>query len=206
MSNVGNHTISIFEDDLETIKEFIKISFNTIFYHRWLNNTNYIEEESNIKNISYMKINEKSLEDKINDILKQIENKSKSNNKFQITINFYTKKSYTFYFYENLEGLWETWSFLIKISDDSSNDKEKKIRKYISNILKELNKEPNFMPDINLDLNEIENNNNNNSNKTDELNFPYEIIIDNEFSEQTILSLFNNINNLNPRDSFNRIL
>ena len=63
------------------------------------------------------------------------------------------------------------------------------------------------MPDINLDLNEIEKNNNNNSNKTDELNFPYEIIINNNFSEQTILSLFNNINNnLNTRDSFNRIL
>ena len=58
MSNYGKHMIR-FKDDLSTIKEFLKIAINTIIYHRWLNNTNYTEELSNISNLSYMRIKDK---------------------------------------------------------------------------------------------------------------------------------------------------
>ena len=78
MSNFGNHTITIFEDDLYTVKEYLKIALNTVFYHRWLKNNDYTEEESSINNIYYLKINKKSLQEEIKELLKKIENLSKS--------------------------------------------------------------------------------------------------------------------------------
>ena len=35
MANIGNYDIPLFEDDVESIKEFFKIAVNTIIYHRW---------------------------------------------------------------------------------------------------------------------------------------------------------------------------
>ena len=37
MSNYDNHIVGIFQDDIETVKEFLKIAINTIFFHRWIN-------------------------------------------------------------------------------------------------------------------------------------------------------------------------
>ena len=37
MSNIDNHIVGIFQDDLETVKEFLKIAINTIIFNRWLN-------------------------------------------------------------------------------------------------------------------------------------------------------------------------
>ena len=78
MSNFRIHTITIFEDDLYTVKEYLKIALNTVFYHRWLKNNDYTEEESSINNIYYLKINKKSLQEEIKELLKKIENLSKS--------------------------------------------------------------------------------------------------------------------------------
>ena len=189
MSNFGNHTITIFEDDLYTVKEYLKIALNTVFYHRWLKNNDYTEEESSINNIYYLKINKKSLQEEIKALLKKIENLSKSSNKFQITLNFYTEKVKKYYIYENLEGLWETWNFLVIISDKNSKDKETKIRRFISYILKELNDEKDFMPNIDVNLEQFTSNN---SDSHDKSNFPFEINVNTDFEQTSILSIINN--------------
>ena len=184
MSNFGNHTITIFEDDLYTVKEYLKIALNTVFYHRWLKNNDYTEEESSINNIYYLKINKKSLQEEIKELLKKIENLSKSNNKFQITLNFYTEKVKKYYIYENLEGLWETWNFLVIISDKNSKDKETKIRRFISYILKELNDEKDFMPDIDVNLEQFTSSN---SDSKNQFKFPFEIKVNTDFEQTSIL-------------------
>ena len=127
------------------------------------------------------------MQEEIKELFKKLENLSKSNNKFQITLNFYTKKISKFFLYESLEGLWETWNFLVTISDKSSKDKEAKIRRFISDILKELNDEKDFMPDIDIDLNQF-----NNSNINNETKFPFEIKLNTDFEEASIISILNN--------------
>ena len=201
MANFGNHTIPIFQDDILTVKEYLTIAINVIFYHRWLNNNNYIEEQSNInKNISYIKIKDDSLDKEINNLLSQIDNYFPNQNKFQITLNFYSRLVPQLYFFTKLEGLWEKWNFLIKISDNNSTDKESKIRKFISTIIKELNSGKDFMPDI--ELNDFENMNNIN-NKGKNSNFPFEIKISNEFDQQSMLSIFKN---MDIKNSFNKMI
>lgn len=181
--------ITIFEDDLYTVKEYLKIALNTVFYHRWLKNNDYTEEESSINNIYYLKINKNSLQEEIKELLKKVENLSKTNNKFQITLNFYTEKVKRYYIYENLEGLWERWNFLVIISDKNSKDKETKIRRFISYILKELNDEKDFMPDIDVNLEQFTSNK---SDSHDKSNFPFEIKVNTDFEQTSILSIINN--------------
>ena len=201
MANFGNHIIPIFQDDILTVKEYLTIAINVIFYHRWLNNNNYIEEQSNInKNISYIKIKDDSLDKEINNLLNQIDNYFPNKNKFQITLNFYSRLVPQLLFFNKLEGLWEKWNFLIKISDNNSTDKESKIRKFISTIIKELNSGKDFMPDI--ELNDFENMNNIN-NKGKNSNFPFEIKISNEFDQQSMLSIFKN---MDIKNSFNKMI
>ena len=189
MSNFRIHTITIFEDDLYTVKEYLKIALNIVFYHRWLINNDYTEEKSNINNIYYLKINKKSLEKEIEELLNKVENLSKSNNKFQITLNFYTEKVKRYFLYETLEGLWETWNFLVIISDKNSKDKETIIRRFISYILKELNDEKDFMPDIDVNLEQFTSNNSDSNNK---FKFPFEIKVNTDFEQTSILSIINN--------------
>ena len=198
MSNFGNHIMPIFEDDLETIKEYIKIALNIIFFHRWLNNNNYTEENSIINNISYMKINDNTLEKKIDETLSQITSFSSKNQKLQITLSLYTSETTHFFLYKTKDGLWEKWIFLITISNNSSVEKEKKIRKYLSNIIKELNSEKDFMPD--LELNDFEDANVINTNNKNLFLFPYDISISQEFEQENILSV---LKNMNIKDSFN---
>ena len=200
MSNIGMHTMGIFEDDLLTVKECLKIALYTIFYHRWLNNNNYTDEESNITNISYKKINNDLLEKEINDLFQKIDNYSKSNQKLQITLSFYTTNR-SFFFYSKNEGLWEKWNFLIIISNKEPSDRESKVRDYLFKIIKELNTEKDFMPDLELD--NFENINDNNINNNNDFNFPFEIIVNPEFDQESILSI---LKNLNVKESFDNLL
>ena len=91
MSNFDNHIVGIFQDDLETVKEFLKIAINTIIFNRWLTNKNYVCEKSAIKDISYMKIEDASVEKDIENILYNLSYYSTSCQKFQINLEFYTK-------------------------------------------------------------------------------------------------------------------
>ena len=177
-----------FKDDLSTIKEFLKIAINTIIYHRWLNNTNYTEEISNISNLSYMRIKDKSIEQDITNLLNDI-SKNIQNRPFQVTLNFYTEKISYFFFTKN-EGLWETWIFQIEININNSEDKEIKVRNHICDILKELN-DKDFMP--NIDLNGFDNiDTNNNNDLNNDKNFPYEIKT--EFGQESFISILKNFN------------
>ena len=94
-----------------------------------------------------------------------------------------------YFIYENLEGLWETWNFLVIISDKNSKDKETKIRRFISYILKELNDEKDFMPDIDVNLEQFTSNNSDSNNK---FKFPFEIKVNTDFEQTSILSIINN--------------
>ena len=199
MANFGSHTIPIFQDDISTVKEYLRIAINVVFYHRWFNNNNNYEEESNIsKNISYMKIKDESLEKEIESLLKQIDGYISYQNKFQITLNFYTKLITQLYFFQRPEGLWERWNFLVTVSDsNNTQDKESKIRKFISAIIKELNIGKDFMPDIKLnDFDKCDNNNDKNA------NFPYEIKLSPEFDQQSMLTIFKN---MDIKNSFNKM-
>ena len=61
MTNYGNYEIPVFvniiiikEDDINTLKEFLRISLHTIFFHRWLGENNFEDVESQFSNISYV--------------------------------------------------------------------------------------------------------------------------------------------------------
>ena len=183
MANYGKHIIPLFEDDVLTIKEYLKIVLNIIFYHRWLGSNNYIQTKSNINNISYMKISDETLENEIEKNLSLIEKYSFNSSKLQVTLNFYSSKTYQYFFMQKLIGLWEKWDFLILVSKQGSNnnEKEKKIRKFIFTILKELNNEKDFMPDLNFDV------------QLNEQTFPYEIKIETDIDNENIISLFKNM-------------
>jgi len=197
MSNIGNHSLPIFEDNLPTIKEYLKIALNTVFFHRWLNNNNYIEEKSIINNISYIKINDESLQKEINNKLSQIDNYSNNSINLQITLSFFTKINTQFYLFSKNDGLWEKWNFLISISNDNTPDKEGKIRTYITKLLEELNRGNDFMPDLELDDFGKEDSIKDNKN---EFYFPYEIKILKEYEQDSFLKILQNIN---FKDTFN---
>ena len=214
MATYGNHTLPIFKDDIFTIKEYLKIAINIIFYHRWLNNNNVIEEKS-INDISYLKIDNDTLEKEINNLLSQLDkycqkdydynsdNQYPNQYNLQIILNFYTKKVTQLLFWSKPEGLWEKWNFLVTVTDTSSEkeDKEAKIRKFVSIIIKELNSGKDFMPDIY--LNEFENINEKNSDSNNDSNFPFEITITQEFEQSNMISIFQN---MNIKGSFNKII
>ena len=187
MSNFDSHIVGIFQDDLETVKEFLKIAINTIIFNRWLNNTNYICEKSIIKDISYMKIEDASLEKDIDNILNDISYYSKNHQKFQINLEFYTRnKGFFLGFFQKRES-WEKWNILVQISDEGSHNKEKNMREFLAKILKELNTDKDFMPDIKLEnFKDIEENKND---KNKDFNFPYELNIKPCFSTEAFKNL-----------------
>ena len=191
MSNFDNHIIGIFQDDLETVKEFLKIAINTIIFNRWLTNTNYVCEKSVIKDISYMKINDPSVEKDIENILYNLSYYSTNCQKFQINLEFYTKNKGLFLGFFQKKESWEKWNILVIVSDKSTENKEKNMRKFLSLILKQLNTDKDFMPDV--DLEEFENMSDNN-NKIDKScnNFPYELNINKEFEQNSIINIFKN--------------
>ena len=199
MSNIGNHIIQIFKDDKSTVKEYLKIAINMIIFHRWLNNNSYVDIKSDINNISYIKIDNDSIDNDINSILSQIDNYSSNQSNFQITLKFFSKIEKKFYIFSKPEGLWEEWNLLVTICDNKTSDKENKIRKYIAYILKEINSEKDFMPDIK--LNDFENVNDKTNKNT--FNFPYQIELKPEFEQQSIIYIFKNIN---IKDSFDKMI
>ena len=199
MSNFGNHIIQIFKDDKPTVKEYLKIAINMIIFHRWLNNNSYVDIKSDINNISYIKIDNDSIDNDINSILSQIDNYSSNQSNFQITLKFFSKIEKKFYIFSKPEGLWEEWNLLVTICDNKTSDKENKIRKYIAYILKEINSEKDFMPDIK--LNDFENVNDKTNKNT--FNFPYQIELKPEFEQQSIIYIFKNIN---IKDSFDKMI
>ena len=191
MSNIDNHIIGIFQDDLETVKEFLKIAINTIIFNRWLNNTNYICEKSIIKDISYMKIEDASVEKDVDNILNDISYYSKNHQKFQINLEFYTRnKGFFLGFFQKKES-WEKWNILVIVSDKSSENKEKKMRTFISMIIKKLNTDKDFMPEV--DLEEFGNIGNNEiQNDKNCTNFPYELSLNKEFEQNSIINIVKN--------------
>ena len=151
MANIGNYDIPLFEDDVESIKEFFKIAVNTIIYHRWLGDNNFEDTESSFPNITYIKLKNTKLQETVDKYTNALENALLGNNKVKVTIKFYQGYSSGF-FNQSLVGLWEVWNFLfdVKINDENSveNEKENKIRKYIFCILERLNDKYDFMPDF----------------------------------------------------------
>ena len=197
MSNFDNHIIGFFQDDLETVKEFLKIAINTIFFNRWITNNNYICETSEIKDISYMKIEDNSLQTEIGNILYKITNYSKNNQKFQINIEFYSHNQGGLFGFFQKKEVWEKWHILVIVSDKSVKDKETYMRKFITKILNEINIGKDFMPDIK--LKEFENiiDGNNKKDNPDNFNFPYTIDIIKEFEQDSVIKIFKD----NPFDN-----
>ena len=62
MANFGNYDIPLFEDDIQTIKEFFRIALNTIVFHRWLGESKFEDTESIFSNITYVKIKNEYIE------------------------------------------------------------------------------------------------------------------------------------------------
>ena len=198
MSHYDSHIIGIFQDDSETVKEFLKIAINTIFFNRLLNNNKYICESSAIKNISYMKIEDDSLQKDIGNKLNEISSLSKHYQKFQINLDFYTPyQGGIFGFFKKKGNIWEQWSILVIITEKGSKDKESNMRKIISNILNEVNTNKDFMPDIKLKSFENLSNMDNKEENNDNCNIPYEITIKTEFEQNSMIKLFreNKFNN-----------
>ena len=191
MSNFDSHIVGIFQDDLETVKEFVKIAINTIIFNRWLTNANYVCEKSDIKDISYMKIDDPSVEKDIENILYNLSYYSKTCQKFQIDLDFYTKNKGLFLGFFQKKETWEKWNILVTVSDKSSENKEEKVRKSLSRLIRELNSDRDFMPDV--DLEEFENmEDDNNKNDKSSYNFPYELTINKDFSTNSMMNIFKN--------------
>ena len=192
MSNCGEYTIS-FEDEILEIKEILELSLNIIFFHRYLGNNNYEEAQSQLNNISYVKLKNAKLSNELTNIINEIENDFKNGNQYaqKLTLNFYEKEKNK----KELKNPWEIWNFIlilskkedIKDKNDINNkvgeiedDKENKIRKYIFKIIEKLNDKENYMPNINI-----------NDNSLDQETFSHNITIDKISTKEDYLSLLN---------------
>ena len=179
MSYFDSHTIGIFENELLTVQEFIKVAINTIMFNRWIINNNYICQSSAINNISYMKIEDDKLEKSIKDILDDISRLSKSNQRVQIDLDFYTQSQGFFSVFFQSKAYWEKWNILVIITDKGSQNKESYMRKFITKILNELNTDKDYMPDIKLENFEDIAENKNDKNK--DFKFPYDVKVNTGF-------------------------
>ena len=192
MSDCAEYTIS-FEDEILEIKEILELSLNIIFFHRYLGNNNYEEAQSQLNNISYVKLKNTELSNELTNIINEIENDFKNNNHYaqKLTLYFYEKDKNK----KDLKNPWEIWNFIlilskkedIKDKNDINNkvgeiedDKENKIRKYIFKIIEKLNDKENYMPNININVNSFE-----------EETFSHNIKIDKISTKEDYLSLLN---------------
>jgi hypothetical protein len=198
MANYGKYSIPLLEEDLPTIKEFFKIALNTLFFHRWIGETNFEDSESIIPNINYIKLKNDNLQKEIEKNVNLLEKKINESKRVEVKINFYTEKKINWMFREELDKLWESWTFVFLLknkSDNNNNDnndnnnneeeensKENLIRKYLFIILQKLNDKIDFMPNLN-----------NNNNKLEKETFPYEIIINNNLSDNYFIKLMKEI-------------
>lgn len=189
MANYGNYDLPFFQDDIPSIKEFLRISLNIIFYHRWLGETNFEDTESSFPNISYIKLNNDALQKIIESKIEEIGKILQKNNKAQVILNFYQKRE-SFLFKTELVGLWESWKFLFEVKkeediNEQKNDSEKEntIRKYIFDIIGKLNDKFDFMPDFNVE----------DVSKLPKETFPYEIIIKSDLTDSDFINLLKNL-------------
>lgn len=147
MANYGNYEIPVFEDDINTIKEFLRISLHTIFFHRWLGEDNFEDIESQFSNISYVKLKNPELDKIIESNITNFEKNMLKVSKAQIILNFYQKKVSKFYIMEELVNMWESWKLFFIVKKDNSEtlhelnnskQKENKIREYLYFILEKV--------------------------------------------------------------------
>lgn len=180
MANYGNYDIPLFEDDIQTIKEFFRIVLNTIFFHRWLGETKFEDTESIFSNITYVKIKNDNLQKLIENNISLLEKNIIKSNRVQVSLKFYQKKIQKFYIMQELSNLWEKWEFLFAIkknNDVINTQKENKIREYLCFVLEKLNDKFDFMPDFEIDS------------QLPEETFPFEININSNISDDDFLSL-----------------
>ena len=165
MSEIGEYTIILFENNISDLKEILEISLNIIFFHRNLSNINYIDAQSKFTNITYVKLKNENLSNEISNIINELEVNLKKDKLYgyQLTLSFFEIKEKN----KNMENPWEKWNFLLikskneedkekknEIKDnktDSDIDKENKVREYIFKIIEKLNDKGNYMPNVNLD-------------------------------------------------------
>ena len=165
MSEIGEYTIILFENNISDLKEILEISLNIIFFHRNLSNINYIDAQSKFTNITYVKLKNENLSNEISNIINELEVNLKKDKLYgyQLTLSFFEIKGKN----KNMENPWEKWNFLLikskneedkekkdEIKDnntDSDIDKENKVREYIFKIIEKLNDKGNYMPNVNLD-------------------------------------------------------
>ena len=192
MSKYGEYTIISFENEILQIQEILDISLNVIFFHRYLGNNDYEDVQSKPSNISYVKLKNEKLSNKILKILNEIENNFKKNIKQygqRLILKFYEKEKNQ----KELETPWEIWNFILILSNkedlkekkDINNieedDKENHIREYIFKIIEKLNDKGNYMPNINIEDESLK-----------EETFFYDIQIEQIPNKEDYLSLFNN--------------
>ena len=207
MANYGTYQIPHFEDDLPTINEFLRIVLNTIFFHRWIGETNFEDCDSIFPNITYVKIKNENLQKTIESKISLLEKNIIKTQHAQVILNFYEKKVKKFFLYDELSNNWESWKFLFILKKEqkksSNNDnenenendndiiKENKIRKYLSFILQKLNDKIDYMPNFSMDI------------KLPEETFPFEIIINTEMKENDLISIIKDMNIKNAlKDDF----
>ena len=146
MSELGEYTIILFENNLSDLKEILEISLNIIFFHRNLSSIDYVDIQSKFTSITYVKLKDDNISKEITNIINELETNLKKESKlygYQLTLSFYEKKEKN----KNLENPWENWNFLLitsknevgknEIKDnktDSDIDKENKVREYIFKI------------------------------------------------------------------------
>ena len=199
MANYGRYSIPLLEEDLPTIKEFFRIALNTLFFHRWIGETNFEDSESIIPNITYIKLKNDALQKEIEKNVNLLETKISESKRVEVKVNFYTEKKINWMFREELDKLWESWTFVFLLKnksenendnnnnneeEDEENSKENLIRKYLFIILQKLNDKIDFMPNLN---------NNNNNNKLEQETFPYEIIFNNNITDNYLIKLLKEI-------------
>ena len=198
MANYGTYQIPHFEDDLPTINEFLRIVLNTIFFHRWIGETNFEDCDSIIPNITYVKIKNENLQKTIESKISLLEKNIIKTQHAQVILNFYEKQVKKFFLYEELSNIWESWTFLFIIkneqndySDNDNSNKENKIRKYLSFVLQKLNDKIDFMPNFSMET------------KLPEETFPYEIIVNTEMKESDFIAMIKEMNIKNAlKDDF----
>ena len=168
MSEIGEYTLILFEDDILELKELLEMSLNIIFFHRNLSNNNYEDAQSKLTNITYVKLTNETLSKEIIKIINDIENNFKNDSQIYgqiLTLSFFEKV-------EKKDNPWEKWNFILVLSKkeiakkkdelivDEENkefDKENKIREYIFKIIEKLNDKGNYMPSVNLNDKNLEN-------------------------------------------------
>ena len=168
MSEIGEYTLILFEDDILELRELLEMSLNIIFFHRNLSNNNYEDAQSKLTNITYVKLTNETLSKEIIKIITDIENNFKNDSQIYgqiLTLSFFDK-------IEKKDNPWEKWNFILVLSKkeitkkkdelliDEENkefDKENKIREYIFKIIEKLNDKGNYMPSVNLNDKNLEN-------------------------------------------------